>query len=81
MRTSACTSSRRGRHRVGDPWLSPRLARGRLAVVTGASRGIGAASAEAIAAAGAHVALAARDQDALEAVAQRVETRAARRRR
>ncbi len=48
-------------------WLA-----GRLAVVTGASRGIGAATAEAIAAAGAHVVLAARDREALDAVARRV---------
>jgi NAD(P)-dependent dehydrogenase (short-subunit alcohol dehydrogenase family) len=41
-------------------------------VVTGASRGIGAATAEAIAAAGAHVVLAARDGDALAAVAGRI---------
>ena len=41
--------------------------------MTGASRGIGAATAEALAAAGAHVVLAARDRDALEAVAQRIE--------
>jgi len=40
--------------------------------VTGASRGIGAATAEAVAAAGAHVVLAARDQQALEAVARRI---------
>ena len=39
-------------------WLA-----GRVALVTGASRGIGAATAEAIAAAGAHVVLAARDRD------------------
>lgn len=49
-----------------DPihWLA-----GRVAVVTGASRGIGAATAEAIAAVGAHVVLAARDSAALDAVA------------
>ena len=41
-------------------WLA-----GRLALVTGASRGIGAATAEAIAAAGATVVLAARDGEAL----------------
>ena len=40
--------------------------------MTGASRGIGAATAEAIAAAGAHVVLAARDQEALNAVARSV---------
>jgi NAD(P)-dependent dehydrogenase (short-subunit alcohol dehydrogenase family) len=48
-------------------WLA-----GRLAVVTGASRGIGAATAEAIAAAGTHVVLAARDREALDAVARRI---------
>ena len=48
-------------------WLA-----GRLAVVTGASRGIGAATAEAIASAGAHVFLAARDRDALDALARRI---------
>jgi NAD(P)-dependent dehydrogenase (short-subunit alcohol dehydrogenase family) len=49
-------------------WLA-----GRLAVVTGASRGIGAATAAAMAAAGAHVVLAARDQQALDDVAGRIE--------
>jgi NAD(P)-dependent dehydrogenase (short-subunit alcohol dehydrogenase family) len=48
-------------------WLN-----GRLALVTGASRGIGAATAVAIAAEGAHVALAARDGEALESVADRI---------
>jgi NAD(P)-dependent dehydrogenase (short-subunit alcohol dehydrogenase family) len=48
-------------------WLA-----GRLAVVTGASRGIGAATAEAIARAGAYVVLAARDGEALDAVASRI---------
>ncbi|HEY2688355.1 MAG TPA: SDR family NAD(P)-dependent oxidoreductase [Streptosporangiaceae bacterium] len=60
---------------MGDPtprapagrWLA-----GRLAVVTGASRGIGAATAAAMAAAGAHVVLAARDRQALDSVAGRI---------
>jgi NAD(P)-dependent dehydrogenase (short-subunit alcohol dehydrogenase family) len=71
MPTSASTSSSplRPRRSVPDQvhWLA-----GRLALVTGASRGIGAATAQAIAAAGAHVTLAARDADALEAVAGRI---------
>jgi NAD(P)-dependent dehydrogenase (short-subunit alcohol dehydrogenase family) len=52
---------------------SRRWLEGRLAVVTGASRGIGAATAEALAAAGASVVLAARNRDALEAVVRRIE--------
>ena len=54
---------------AGPParWLA-----GRLAVVTGASRGIGAATAAAVAAAGAHVVLAARDRQALDGVAGRI---------
>lgn len=43
--------------------------RGRTALVTGASRGIGAAVAVSLAAAGAHVVLLGRDTDALTAVA------------
>jgi NAD(P)-dependent dehydrogenase (short-subunit alcohol dehydrogenase family) len=54
---------------MGDPlhWLA-----GRVAVVTGASRGIGAATAAAIAAAGAQVVLAARDRAALDGVASAI---------
>jgi NAD(P)-dependent dehydrogenase (short-subunit alcohol dehydrogenase family) len=48
-------------------WLA-----GRLAIVTGASRGIGAATATAVAAAGAHVVLAARDRQRLDGVAGRI---------
>ena len=52
---------------LAQHWLA-----GRLAVVTGASRGIGAATAVAMAAAGAHVMLAARDRQALDGVAGRI---------
>ena len=45
---------------------------GQVALVTGASRGIGAATAEALAAAGAHVILTGRDTKALEAVEERI---------
>ena len=48
---------------------------GQLALVTGASRGIGAATAEALAVAGAHVVLTARDADGLEAVEERIHGR------
>jgi NAD(P)-dependent dehydrogenase (short-subunit alcohol dehydrogenase family) len=47
--------------------------RGRVALVVGASRGIGAATAEALAATGATVVLGARDLAALQAVAARIE--------
>jgi NAD(P)-dependent dehydrogenase (short-subunit alcohol dehydrogenase family) len=45
---------------------------GQLALVTGASRGIGAATAEALAKAGAHVVLTARNTKDLEAVEERI---------
>ncbi len=45
---------------------------GQVALVTGASRGIGAATAEALARRGAHVVLTARDARMLEAVEQRI---------
>jgi NAD(P)-dependent dehydrogenase (short-subunit alcohol dehydrogenase family) len=48
---------------------------GRVALVAGASRGIGAATAEAFAAGGAAVVLGARDLGALESVASRIESR------
>jgi NAD(P)-dependent dehydrogenase (short-subunit alcohol dehydrogenase family) len=52
--------------------------RGRVALVAGASRGIGAATAEAFAAAGAAVVLAARDTTALKSVADGIEARGGR---
>src|ERR1700749_1663786 len=45
---------------------------GKLALITGASRGIGAATAEALADMGAHVILVARPASALEAVEERI---------
>jgi NAD(P)-dependent dehydrogenase (short-subunit alcohol dehydrogenase family) len=51
---------------------------GRVALVAGASRGIGAATAEAFAAAGAAVVLGARDLPTLESVAQGIESRGGR---
>jgi len=48
---------------------------GRVALVAGASRGIGAAAAEAFAVAGAAVVLGARDPAALKAVVERIESR------
>jgi NAD(P)-dependent dehydrogenase (short-subunit alcohol dehydrogenase family) len=54
------------------------LLAGKVAIVTGASRGIGAATAEAFGAAGATVVLAARDREALEAVAERLCSRGGR---
>jgi NAD(P)-dependent dehydrogenase (short-subunit alcohol dehydrogenase family) len=52
--------------------MGEQLMRGRVALVAGASKGIGAATAEAFAAAGAAVVLGARDTAAVEAVASRI---------
>lgn len=52
--------------------MTQKMLEGRLALVTGASRGIGAATAEALARAGAHVILTARTAGALEEVEDRI---------
>ena len=52
--------------------MTERFLTGQIGLVTGASRGIGAAAAEALAAAGAHVVLAARTAADLEAVEERI---------
>src|SRR6202042_2258628 len=70
MLTSSSTgespAGQTGPQSMADPghWLA-----GRVAVVTGASRGIGAATAQALAGAGAHVVLAPRARAALAGVA------------
>ncbi len=61
-----------------QPVTGPQPMSGRVALVAGASKGIGAATAEAFAAAGAAVVLAARDTTALKAVADRIEARGGR---
>lgn len=57
---------------AGAPDPLPGLLAGKVAIITGASRGIGAAAAHTFAAAGAAVVLAARDEQALTAVAQSI---------
>ena len=56
-----------------QPVSGPQPMSGRVALVAGASKGIGAATAEAFAAAGAAVVLAARDTTALKAIADGIE--------
>jgi NAD(P)-dependent dehydrogenase (short-subunit alcohol dehydrogenase family) len=58
-------------HDEGDA-MSGKFLADRIALVTGASRGIGAATAEALAGAGAHVVLTARSAAELEAVEERI---------
>ena len=63
---------RAGQEPTGRPEHENQPMRGRVALVAGASKGIGAATAEAFAAAGAAVVLGARDTAALESVASRI---------
>src|SRR2546422_8647881 len=64
---STCAGARRHHMTDRGPWLH-----GRVAVVTGAGRGIGRATAEAMARAGAHVVLAARNAPALTQLAEAI---------
>jgi NAD(P)-dependent dehydrogenase (short-subunit alcohol dehydrogenase family) len=61
-----------------QPVSGPQPMSGRVALVAGGSKGIGAATAEAFAAAGAAVVLAARDTTALKAIAEGIEARGGR---
>ena len=65
---------------IGQPVASSPtpLLEGKVAIITGASRGIGAVAARAFATAGAGVVLAARDADALSAVAEQITARGGR---
>src|ERR1700750_1870341 len=72
----------RGRESASEPGDRPgsgdQNMHGQVALVAGASKGIGAATAEAFAAAGAAVVLAARDTTALRAVAAGLQARGGR---
>ena len=69
------TASQPGTADQSVPGTAGQPMRGRVALVAGASKGIGAATAEAFAAAGAAVVLGARDTAALEAVASGIRSR------
>jgi NAD(P)-dependent dehydrogenase (short-subunit alcohol dehydrogenase family) len=66
------TADQAGQEPTGQPGHGNQPMRGRVALIAGASRGIGAATAEAFAAAGAAVVLGARDTAALESIASRI---------
>ncbi|MET8944700.1 short-chain dehydrogenase/reductase [Streptomyces sp. NPDC004542] len=69
MRTNGRGPGRHGTARTPDPHTGASPLRGRVAVVTGAGRGIGAALAAALAGAGARVALLGREEERLREVA------------
>jgi NAD(P)-dependent dehydrogenase (short-subunit alcohol dehydrogenase family) len=73
--TADQTVDQAGQEPTGRPEHGNQPTRGRVALVAGASKGIGAATAEAFAAAGAAVVLGARDTVALESVASRIRSR------
>src|SRR5579871_3000281 len=75
--TGACTGACTSAHHGNSDMLSPMgtgagIVDGRVALVTGASSGIGAGIAKMLAAEGARVALAARRRDELESVAKEI---------
>jgi NAD(P)-dependent dehydrogenase (short-subunit alcohol dehydrogenase family) len=59
--------------RGASPSRKPQRLRGKVALITGASRGIGLAIAQALAAEGCHLAITGRDQAALERVRRKLE--------
>src|ERR1700751_5595671 len=73
------SADQRGREPASEPGDRPgsrnQNMHGQVALVAGASKGIGAATAEAFAAAGSAVVLGSRDTAALEAVASRIRSR------
>jgi NAD(P)-dependent dehydrogenase (short-subunit alcohol dehydrogenase family) len=77
-RTADQTVDQPGSEAARQPESGDQPLRGRVALVAGASKGIGAATAEAFAAAGAAVVLGARDTAGLESVASRIRARGGR---